>query len=312
MAKDKKIKLAQMSTTCDPFLDENIGKLDKEQIKTKGFIDLIDDKKCEIRYGRSNFDEKVLLSSLVGFLLGFCFFINDVINTWKANEEFYLITVGIIKDKYGENFHLNPNVPDDDKIYEYIADSKKISWSQYFHIRYMDNGFYEKSRVRENLFLDGGFFLFFTTMIIIHLWLLSLIRKIPPLVIDREKQLFYTWRKGRIYVARYSQAELVNLYDVLYLRVYGLDKNNKLMIYAFEPRIPNLIDDIISKKYLLAFMSKYLLQGKEAVSSVDFKRQERLPWLRKQIKPTDWETQITAILAELDRLGPPKGATDPK
>ncbi|WP_046335763.1 hypothetical protein [Xenorhabdus bovienii] len=59
-------------------------------------------------------------------------------------------------------------------------------------------------------------------------------------------------------------------------------------------------------------MSKYLLQGKEAVSSVDFKRQERLPWFRKQIKPADWETQITAIVAELDRLGPPKGATDPK
>ncbi|CDH20488.1 conserved hypothetical protein [Xenorhabdus bovienii str. kraussei Quebec] len=253
-----------------------------------------------------------MLSSLSGFLLGFCFFINDFVNTWKVNEGFYLRAVTYAKRDYGEEFYLNPNIPDYVEKYKYIADAKSIYFAQYFHIRYMDNDFYEKSRVRKNLLLDGGFFLFSITMILIHLWVLSLLRKISPLVIDRKKQLFYTWRKGRMYVARYSQVDVVNLYDVLYLRVYGFDKNNKLMIYAFEPRIPNLIDDIISKKYLLAFVAKYLIQGKESVSSVDFKRQLSIFSLCKNPKPTDWETQITAILAELDRLGPPKGATDPK
>ncbi|MBD2784792.1 hypothetical protein ID858_10915, partial [Xenorhabdus sp. DI] len=78
------------------------------------------------------------------------------------------------------------------------------------------------------------------------------------------------------------------------------------------PRIPNLIDNIISKKYLLAFVVKYLMQGKESVSSVDFKRHSSIFFSRKNSKPTDWETQVTAILAELDRLGPPKRATDPE
>ncbi|AOM41378.1 hypothetical protein [Xenorhabdus hominickii] len=305
-------RINRLSTECDPFLDEDIGMLDKEKIKTEGFIELIDDKKCKIRYGRSNYRENILLSSLAGFLLGFCFFINDFVNTWKVNEGFYLRAVTYAKRDYGEEFYLNPNIPDYVEKYKYIADAKSISFSQYFHIRYMDNDFYEKSRVRKNLLLDGGFFLFSITIILIHLWVLSLLRKISPLVIDRKKQLFYTWCRGRMYVARYSQVDVVNLYDVLYLRVYGFDKNNKLMIYAFEPRIPNLIDDIISKKYLLAFVAKYLIQGKESVSSVDFKRQSSIFPLHKNSKPTDWETQITAILAELDRLGPPKGATDPK
>ncbi|WP_145956950.1 hypothetical protein, partial [Xenorhabdus miraniensis] len=283
--KIKNLRINRLSTVCDPFLDEDIGILNKEQIKSEGFINLIDNKKCEIRFGKSNYRENILLASLVGFLLGFCFFINDVINTWKANEESYLETVIRAKKKYGDEFYLNSKLPDFLEPYKYIYDAKKISWSQYFHIRYMDNGFYEKSRVRENLFLDGGFFLFSITMILIHLWVLSLIRKIPPLVIDREKQLFYTWRKGRMYVARYSQVDVVNLYDVLYFRAYGFDKNNKLMIYDFEPRIPNLIDDIISKKYLLAFMAKYLIQGKESVSSVDFERQSSIFSLRKNSKP---------------------------
>ncbi|WP_340616749.1 hypothetical protein [Xenorhabdus entomophaga] len=312
MTKDNKIKLSRLSTACDPFLDEDIGMLDKEKIKTEGFIELIDDKKCEIRYGRSNYREKILLASLAGFLLGFFFFIDDYITSWKANERINLRIVSNIKDKYGENFYLNPKLPDYYKAYEYIADAKNISFSQYFHILYTDSGFYGKSRARKGLLLDGGFFLFSITMILIHLWVLSLIRKLSPLVIDREKQLFYTWHRGRMYVARYSQIDVVHLYDVLYLRVYGFDKNNKLMIYAFEPRIPNLIDDIISKKYLLAFVAKYLIQGKESVSSVDFKRQSTIFPFRKNSKPTDWEQQISAILAELDRLGPPKGATDPR
>ncbi|WP_338804693.1 hypothetical protein WDV76_05180 [Xenorhabdus griffiniae] len=306
------VKISRLSTVCDPFLDEDIGMLDKEQIKTEGFIDLIDDKKCEIRYGSSNYREKILLASLAGFLLGFCFFIDDYMTSWKANEKLNLRIVSNIKDKYGEDFYLNPKLPSYYKAYEYIANADNISFPQYFHMRYTDSGFYAKSSVRKDLLLDGGFFLFSITMILIHLWVWSLIRKLSPLVIDREKQLFYTWHRGRMYVARYSQVDVVNLYDVLYLRVYGFDKNNKLMIYAFEPRIPNLIDDIISKKYLLAFVAKYLIQGKNSVSSVNFERPSSIFFSHKNPKPADWETQITAILAELDRLGPPKGATDPK
>ncbi|OTA17965.1 hypothetical protein Xvie_00643 [Xenorhabdus vietnamensis] len=40
------IRVSRLSTVSAPFLDEDIGMLDKEQIKIKGFIDLIDDKKC--------------------------------------------------------------------------------------------------------------------------------------------------------------------------------------------------------------------------------------------------------------------------
>ncbi|WP_340616747.1 hypothetical protein [Xenorhabdus entomophaga] len=44
MAKSNEVKLTRMSTICGPLLKENIGILDKEQINSEGFIDLIDDK----------------------------------------------------------------------------------------------------------------------------------------------------------------------------------------------------------------------------------------------------------------------------
>ncbi|WP_340619000.1 hypothetical protein [Xenorhabdus entomophaga] len=312
LTKKTEAKISRLSAVSDPILDEDIGILDKKQIKTEGFIDLIDDKKCEIRYSRGGFREKVFLSSFASFLLVFCFFVDNYITEWKVNEAFYLRGLSYAKRDYGEKFYLNPNIPDYVKKYEYITNAKSISFSQYFHIRYTDNGFYSKSTAQKDLLLDGGFFLFFVTIILIHLGLLFLIHKIAPLVIDRKKQLFYTWRNGKMYVARYSQVNAIHLYDILYLRVYGLNESNKLVIYAFEPETPYLPNDIISKKYLLAFMAKYLIQGKKSVSSVDFERRPLIFPLRKNPKPADWETQITAILAELDRLGPPKGTTDPK
>ncbi|PHM40017.1 hypothetical protein Xmau_02201 [Xenorhabdus mauleonii] len=146
------VKISRLSTVCDLNLDEDIGILDKEQIKSENFIGLIGNKKCEILFGKSNLHEIVLISSLTGFLLGFCFFIETVVDTWKVNGESYLSTVSDAKIDYGEEFYLNPNLPNYLKKYKYLADAKSVSWSQYFHIRYTDSGFYSKSRVQKNYF----------------------------------------------------------------------------------------------------------------------------------------------------------------
>nr|NHB98845.1 hypothetical protein [Photorhabdus stackebrandtii] len=55
----------------------------------------------------------------------------------------------------------------------------------------------------------------------------------------------------------------------------------------------------------VAFMVKFLLNGKEAVSKVDYQRRGPLIWWSKDKRPADLDTQIPLILAELDRLGPP-------
>ncbi|WP_243465113.1 hypothetical protein [Photorhabdus temperata] len=55
-------------------------------------------------------------------------------------------------------------------------------------------------------------------------------------------------------------------------------------------------------------MVKFLLNGKEAVSKVDYKRRGPLIWWSKDKRPADLDAQIPLILAELDRLGPPDEA----
>ncbi|MDE9499085.1 hypothetical protein KKJ22_14955 [Xenorhabdus bovienii] len=309
MAKDNEIKLARISTVCDPLLKEDIGILEKEQLENEGVVELINSKNCVIINEINNHRIHIIVPVLIGFLLGFCFFINYYIDNWKGNEKFYLEMVPIAKERYGDEFYLNPKLPESFKKYEYISDSKNISILQYFYIRYTDSGFYKKSTVRNDLLLDGGFFLFFLTANSFLLYLLFFSRKLAPFVIDREKRIFYTWAKGKMYIARYAQLEAVNSKDELFFRTYGFDESNNLFIHNFKPRIPNIYSSRIGKAYLLTFMAKYLIQGKEAVSSVDFQRQRTLFAslfvLRQEPKPTDLESQIEDILVKLDKIMPP-------
>ncbi|MDE9542154.1 hypothetical protein [Xenorhabdus bovienii] len=307
--KTNEIRVSRLSTVCDPLLKEDIGILDKEQLENEGVVELINNKNCVIINETNIHRNNIIIPLLLGFLLGFCFFVSDYINEWKGNEKGYLRTLKYAKKYYGENFYLNSKIPEYMKAYEYISDAESVSLLQYFHIRYTDSGFYKKSTVRYDLLLEGGFFLFFLTANSFLLYLLFFSHKVAPLVIDREKKIFYTWEKGKMYVARYTQLEVVHSQNILLLRTYSFDENNNLFIHTFRPRIPNVYSSWLGKAYLLTFMAKYLIQGKGAVSSVDFQRQRTLFAslfvLRQEPKPTDWESQIEDILVKLDKIMPP-------
>ncbi|MBD2783999.1 hypothetical protein ID858_05060 [Xenorhabdus sp. DI] len=308
------IRVSRLSTVCDPHLNEDIGILDKEQLEDEGTVELINDESCVIINDTNINRSYIIICALISFLLGFCFFVGDYINQWKGNEKGYLRTLEYAKKDYGEKFYLNPKVPEYMKAYEYISDTEEISLWQYFHIRYTDSGFYKKSTVRYDLLLDGGFFLFFFTANVCLFYFLFFSYKLAPFVIDREKKIFYTWAKGNMYVARYTQLEAVHYKNVLLLRTYSFDEDNNLLIHNFSPRIPNIHSFYIGKAYLLTFMAKYLIQGKSAVSSVNFQRQRMLIsllfTLRQEPKPTDWESQIEEILVELDKIMPPEISPD--
>ncbi|MBD2779526.1 hypothetical protein [Xenorhabdus szentirmaii] len=227
---------------------------------------------------------------------------NNYVKTWHANKEAYLEGVGYARKDHGEYFYLNPKLPEYQKKYEYIAHDKSISFFKYWHIRYSKDIFYSKERTRESLIIDGGFFSLYLFFIIASLYFLFRVRNIPPFIIDRKRQIFYTWHKGKVYAANYSQLEVYNSAGNLGLKTCGYDKNNNLISYFYSPKFPGFFDKRVGKDYLLAFVAKYFLQGKGAVSSVDYKRRKPFFRLREEPKPVDWELQVEKILAEVERL----------
>ncbi|MCC8419724.1 hypothetical protein [Photorhabdus thracensis] len=189
----------------------------------------------------------------------------------------------------------------------YIGDDKEISLRKYLHYRY---NYYEYS---DDIFIiDMTFLLLYLLIIPPFVWAIFFLRRQAPLIIDRERQIFYTWYKGKAYAARYPQLGMGEKTNIFYLKVYGLDENNQLIGRGFIPNVSSYTFALLSsgndKALAVAFMVKFLLNGKEAVSKVDYKRRGPLIWWSKDKRPADLDTQIPLILAELDRLGPPDEA----
>ncbi|WP_446470579.1 hypothetical protein [Xenorhabdus stockiae] len=297
-----------LSKFCNPLLKESLILLDDHTVKRVDFLDSINDKECHFRNNRIKL-RVGLIPLIVGFMLCLGFFVSDFIKTWKASERTFLWHLEDVKKDYGERFFLNPRIPEYAHSLKVISDDKKVSLVEYLYIRYSKDSFYGEMRGRKYLILDIGFGFFFLSANIMLFSILFGARKPANFVLDREKQLFYTWKEGKIYVSRYTELGVSCLNKSIHFELYGLNENNELNHYYFTPYLSM---SSLDKVYIFSFMAKYLFQGKKSVSSSNFKRRELFPWLRKDLRPADWQQQISAILAELDRLGPPRKATDPK
>ncbi|OTA21347.1 hypothetical protein Xbed_00576 [Xenorhabdus beddingii] len=305
------LPVERLPALCYSLLEKKLNLLDSTTIKDVGFLDSINSRECHFSPNINRMRKQILFPIAVGFILGFVFFINNFVKKWNANENALIEYVENTKRNYGSQFFLDPKAPEHIKSLKIISNSKDISLFKYFYIRYSKDSIYGEERSRRYFIFEVGGGLSLLIINIILLYFVFLHKKPADFIIDRKKKIFYSWRKGRVYVSRYSELGIINKNNIIRFEVYGLNKENKLMSCFFVPSI-SMLNSIEYNNFMLKFMSKYLLQGKESVSSVDFKRREILPWLRKDLRPEDWESQISAILAELDRLGPPGMMLDSK
>ncbi|MBS9436101.1 hypothetical protein EAE91_02575 [Photorhabdus noenieputensis] len=277
---------------------------DEETTKHVEILDYLDNKECHIRNTQRRARSIALIPVTLGIISSLILNINGFIEDRKNDEAGIHSWVALVKKKYGEEFYLRNDLPDYMEDARYIGNDKEISLKKYLHYRY---NYYLHSD--SFLKIDIGFLLLYLLIIPPFVWAIFFLRRQAPLIIDRERQIFYTWYKGKAYAARYPQVGMAEKTNILFLKVYGLDENNQLIGRGFIPNVSSYSFAFLSsgndKGLALAFMVKFLLNGKEAVSKVDYKRREPLIWWSKDKRPADLEAQIPLILAELDRLGPP-------
>ncbi|OCA55754.1 hypothetical protein [Photorhabdus namnaonensis] len=277
---------------------------DAETIKHVEILDYLDNKECHIRNTQRRARSIALIPVTLGIISSLVLNINGFIEDRKNDEAEIYRWVALVKKKYGEEFYFRNDLPDYMEDARYIGNDKDISLRKYLHYRYT---FYpSSSRI---LKIDIGFLLLYIIIIPPFVWGIFFSRRQAPLIIDRERQIFYTWYKGKAYAARYPQVGMGEKTNIFFLKVYGLDENNQLIGRGFIPNVSSYSFAFLSngndKALAVAFMVKFLLNGKEAVSKVDYKRREPLIWWSKDKRPADLEAQIPLILAELDHLGPP-------
>ncbi|WP_391528075.1 hypothetical protein [Photorhabdus akhurstii] len=275
-----------------------------ETIKHMEILDYLDNKECHIRNTQRRARSIALIPVTLGIISSLILSINNFIEERRSGEAYIHRWVNLVKEEYGEKFYLRNDLPDYMENARYIGNDKEISLRKYLHYRY---NYYEYS---DDIFIiDMTFMLLYLLMIPLFVWAVFFLRRQAPLIIDRDRQIFYTWYKGKAYAARYPQVGMAEKTNILFLKVYGLDENNQLIGRGFIPNVSSYTFAFLSsgndKALAVAFMVKFLLNGKEAVSKVDYKRRAPLIWWSKDKRPADLDAQIPLILAELDRLGPP-------
>ncbi|MCW7547292.1 hypothetical protein OO184_04870 [Photorhabdus sp. APURE] len=234
-----------------------------ETIKHVETLDYLDDKECHIRNPQRRFRNITLIPVTLGLITSLVLTVNDFIKERKDTESDIHSWVDLVKEKYGENFYLSDDLPDYMENARYIGNDKEISLRKYLYYRYT---FYPSST--RLLIIDISFLLLYLLIIPPFVYCVFFWQSQAPLIIDRERQIFYTWYKGKAYAARYPQVGMAEKTNIFFLKVYGLDENNNLIGRGFIPNVSSYSFAFLSsgndKALAVAFMVKFLLKGKEA------------------------------------------------
>ncbi|KGM27946.1 hypothetical protein KS18_11080 [Photorhabdus luminescens] len=208
---------------------------DEKTIKHVEILDNLNNKECWVRNPQRRYRSIVLIPVTLGIISSLVLNVNDFIESRKKNETWIHSWVNLAKKKYGEEFYLRNDLPDYMEDARYIGNDKEISLRKYLYYRYT---FYPSST--RLLIIDISFLLLYLLLVVFFL------RRQAPLIIDRERQIFYTWYKGKAYVARYPQVGMAEKTNIFFLKVYGLDENNNLIGRGFIPNVSS---------YTFAFLS---------------------------------------------------------
>ncbi|WP_340616205.1 hypothetical protein [Xenorhabdus entomophaga] len=265
----------------------------------------IDDNQCALRNTQRFARTIVFFPLLICMIMFFHHHISNFIEERKNDEANILKWVQIVREEYGEDFYLRKDIPDNIENARFIGNDKIIPLWKYLYYRY--NYYYASTKFLITDFLLLSFLLA-SSIYLIHrcfFWKLQ-----APFFIDRDRQLFFSWHKGKVYAARYSQAGISNQTDpmkivhLMGLALYTLDDNNTLARRAFQMCLSygSLwgFNTKLRQDEAHAFIVKYLVLGKDAVAATDYKRFPAL-FLFKDKKPTDFEEQLERILTELDQ-----------
>ncbi|KMJ45003.1 hypothetical protein AB204_11335 [Xenorhabdus khoisanae] len=308
MSLSKKLRYSIHDVTPTPLIDQQEALLalpleKKSQEDLKSFLPLhsIDDNQCTLRNQQRLARAMIVLPMLIGMLLALYVSVQNFIEYRKGNEKFIMNMVETARKELGNDFFLREDLPKYAEKLRAIGYDKHISFKKYMYFRYN----YFKNGV-QTFISDIVHFGLLTGFSLLFIYLCFFYPLSPPIFIDRKRQLVFSWHRGKVYAARYPQVG-ISLFGgagmkAMGLALYTLNGHNSLARRAFQPCI-SILAGMVTKKdqnEVLAFTIKYLLEGKNSVAATDFGRFPVLFW-RRDKKPTDFDAQLTRILAALDK-----------
>ena len=260
---------------------------------------------CAVNHSMHIVRDPFLLYLLIGLMVMGGWHGNELLSEWRNEEKHAKWRIESSKRAYGADYFQTTKNPID------IVQYKRINQDGVMPLRaFLRYHYFETADIggTDRLIADIVFALLYAPFIP---WLLYLLIRFPryaPLYFDRDQQLIWTWRKGRLWAQRYDDLLISDSIQGLSFAVRKLRKNGRLKRRFFTAGMPGspYYTTSESREALLGFVVRFMRYGKEQVwPGADYKIRPGC-FLFEDKKPADAEQQIEALLRlSRDDVGKP-------
>ncbi|WP_283125799.1 hypothetical protein [Providencia stuartii] len=272
----------------------------KGSLEDSPYVLKINSEQCQIK--STNFNHRkvssipLFLVVLAVFIFSAYSFIDDHVRVYKQ----FSLEVSMYSEKYADApivresvekyrpfFHKDPN------LFDYL-------------ISYYSGNFYAGTKYSIYLTIlfafAFGYALYITGKSVF-------IGPYPILVLDRKRNLLYTWENKKVYVARYEDAGYAAPSNNLFIKLFtfNIDKN-RLDTILFQPNASVHSSLFLSEEYennaFISFINAYMQKGREAITDHDFESEPLKFYFGSYEPPVDVDEQIARTLNQLDKEKP--------
>ncbi|HBH7054297.1 TPA: hypothetical protein KV183_003796 [Morganella morganii] len=185
--------------------------------------------------------------------------------------------------------------------YKPFFGKEKISWWDY--AKAYNSGLFFIGSEYDKYFIIGWLIFFPGGLYIVGS--LSFFVPMTWLVADRKRGILYSYVDGIVMAVRYEDAQFGFAGRMLVFKLFYIHpETGKLGTHIYRPNVSFYTGFLMStdtENYrFITFLNKYMKEGRDAVSSVDYQARDPLFCFAKNPLPDNFEQQVTQILAKLD------------
>ncbi|UTZ30701.1 hypothetical protein HB762_04440 [Vibrio campbellii] len=253
----------------------------------------VDDKVLTVRTGYHNRRDAILIPLMLVFSFLSIYMLNDLVPDFESKQEFAHEMLEYVEEQRALP---NPSYRTDDieKRYRALLDENgEVTWSTYLRAKELEG--------KLEYFMIGVLFFCFLLFVSIVTWLLFLLKpRDAEVYFDRERQIVYSWRHGRVGAAYFDKMGLIENPSGINIVLQFENKKQKgycpMAIVGIDTGKLNFHTEA-DTTYPLAQILAFMDHGKEAVITVpSFKRKPAKLFWRIDPKPENFEARVDAAL----------------
>ncbi|EOX2923522.1 TPA: hypothetical protein ACKSJL_004064 [Providencia stuartii] len=272
----------------------------KGSLEDSPYVLKINLEQCQIKSTNFNYRKVVSIPLFLVVLAVFIFMINSFFENHYSNYKSFISVIYGYKDIY-EN---SVNPPEAVELYRPFFDKTPNLFD--YLISYYSGNFYagtEYSIYLTILFAFAfGYALYITGKSVF-------IGPYPILVLDRKRNLLYTWENKKVYVARYEDAGYAAPSNNLFIKLFTFNSDkNRLETILFQPNASVHSSLFLSEEYennaFVSFINAYMQKGRDVITDHDFESEPLKFYFGRYEPPVDVDAQIAKTLNQLDKEKP--------